>query len=113
MVATAQAQRTADLTRLTASLHSAQAQGLLRDPRAVESLVRGIAHAIAQTVEGNTRDPAASWALQSSVYWDYFEMDIKEALLGPFSGLEPALCEAVRQVIEATLTELRRAHLYS
>ena len=109
----AQAPQTTELTRLTASLHGAQAQGLLRDPRAVENLLLGISHAIAQTVEGNTRDPAASWALQSAVYWDYFEMDIKEALLASFSGLDPSLYDAVRRVIEATLTELRRDHLSS
>jgi len=109
----AQAQLTTDLTRLTASLHSAQAQGLLRDPQAVESLLLGIGQAIAQTVEGNTRDPAASWALHSAVYWDYFEMDIKEALLGSFSALDPALYDAVRRVIEVTVAALRRSHLCS
>jgi len=109
----AQAQLATDLTRLTASLHSAQAQGLLRDPRAVESLLLGIGHAIAQTVEGNSRDPTATWALQSSVYWDYFEMDIKEALLGSFSGLDPSLYDAVRRVIEVTVAALRRSHLCS
>jgi len=108
-----QAPQTTELTRLTASLHGAQAQGLLRDPRAVENLLLGISHAIAQTVEGNTRDSTACWALRSVLYWDYFEMDIKEALLSSFSGLDPSLYDAVRRVIDVTLTELRRDYLSS
>jgi hypothetical protein len=100
-----------DRVRLTASLHAAQAQGLLRDPAAVETLLLGIGRAIAQTVEGNRLDPAASWALRSPAYWDHFEMDIKEALLGPFSGLDLALYGAVRQVVDLTLGALRRSYL--
>lgn len=102
-----------NLARLTASLHTAQAQGLLRDQAAVESLLLGIARAIAQTAEGNRRDPSAAWALQSTVYWDYFEMDLKEALLGSFSGLDPVLCGAVHRVVDATLAALKRSHLCS
>ena len=101
----------ADRTKLAASLHSAQAQGLLRDSRAVASLLLGVASPIAQSAEGNARDQAPRWALQNAAYWDYFEMDIKEVLLGAFSGLEPSLCDAVRQVVELTLGSLRKAHL--
>jgi len=106
-------QTQADLARLTASLHTAQAQGLLRNPEAVENLLLGIARAIARTVEGNRREPDAAGALQSTAYWDYFEMELKEALLGSFSGLDPALCEAARRVVDVTLGSLKRFHLCS
>ncbi|GAB4255870.1 MAG: hypothetical protein Kow0092_01400 [Deferrisomatales bacterium] len=98
------------LTRLAVSVHSAQAQGLLRDPDTVEQLLLGIARALANTVEGNARDPETAWALESAVYWAHFEMDIKEALLGAFSGLDPTLCRAVRDVVELTLETLKRKH---
>lgn len=100
-------------TRLAASLHSAQAQGLLRDPGTVEHLLLGIARALTRTVEGNATDPEVAWALQSDVYWDHFEMDIKEALLGACCGLDPALYSAIRAVVDTTLDELKRAHRYS
>ncbi len=101
-----------DMARLASSLHQAQAQGLLREPDAVRSLLLGIARALTHTVEGNAQDPDASWALQSEVYWEHFEMDIKEALLRAFCGLDPALCEAVRRVIDATLVSLKRSYRY-
>lgn len=100
-----------DRIRLTASLHAAQAQGLLRDPAAVERLLLGIGGAIAQTVERNRLDPSTAWAVRSPAYWDHFEMDLKEALLGPFSGLDPALYGAVREVIDLILGALRRSYL--
>ncbi len=99
-----------ELSPLATSLHSAQAQGVLRDPSAVRQLLLGIANAIANTVEDNARDPEASWALRSDVYWNHFEMDIKEALLGAFAGTSPLLYAAVREVVEATLTSLKRTY---
>ncbi len=104
---------TAEATKLTASLHAAQAQGLLRDPAAVRQLLAGIAEAIIRTVEGNAREPETLWPLRSQVYWNHFEMDIKEALLGAFVGLDPSLCEAVRNVIDTTLAALKKAYHYS
>jgi hypothetical protein len=101
------------MTRLTASLHAAQAQGLLREPSAVRHLLLGISRAITRTVEGNARDPETAWALQSQIYWDHFEMDIKQNLLGAFSGLDPALCDAVRKVVEVTLEALKKTYRYS
>lgn len=102
-----------DLTRLAASLHAAQAQGLLRNPDAVADLLGGIRRALANTVERNAGDPDASWALRSEVYWDHFEMDIKEILLRAFAGLDPRLCRQVRSVIETTLANLKQRHRYS
>lgn len=102
-----------DLARLAASLHSAQAQGLFRDPGIVEHLLLGIARALTRTVEGNATDPEAAWALQSDVYWAHFEMDIKEVLLGACSGLDPSLCSAVRAVVDVTLDTLKKQHRYS
>lgn len=102
-----------DLSRLATSLHSAQAQGLLREPDSVRHLLLGIARALANTVEGNARDPDVAWALRSDVYWDHFEMDIKEALLGAFSGLDPTLCDAVRKVVETTLGALKKKYRWS
>jgi hypothetical protein len=99
-----------EATRLTASLHAAQAQGLLREPNAVRQLLAGIAGAIIRTVEGNARDPETCWALRSQVYWDHFEMDIKETLFGAFFGLEPALCEAARTVVDTTLAALKNRY---
>ncbi|MDW7709511.1 MAG: hypothetical protein SCH98_03485 [Deferrisomatales bacterium] len=100
-----------DLTRLTASLHAAHAQGLLRNPAAVDELLRGIAQAISQTVEGDHVDPETSWSLRSALHWDYFEMGLKEALLRSSFGLQPSLCVAVREVVDLTLRSLRRSHL--
>lgn len=110
---TREATPSVEATRLTASLHAAQAQGLLRDPGAVRQLLAGISGAIIRTVESNARDPETLWPLKSQVYWDHFEMDIKEALLGAFFGLDPALCEAARTVIETTLSALKKAYHYS
>jgi hypothetical protein len=104
---------TSGASRLTVSLHAAQAQGLLREPAAVRQLLMGIARAITRTVEGNARDPETAWALQSEVYWDHFEMDIKQNLLGACSGLDPSLRGAVRHLVDATLDTLKRAYRYS
>lgn len=97
-----------NLGQLASSVHSAQAQGLLRQPEAVANLLAGISGALRRTVQDNARDPRAAWALRSDVYWDHFEMHIKEALLTSFSGLDPSLCGAVREQIEDTLSELKR-----
>ena len=94
--------------RLACSVHSAQAQGLLRQPKAVAHLLEGIGAAVRRAVEGNAGDPQAAWALRSDVYWDHFEMHIKEALLTSFCGLDPSLYGAVRNRIEDTLGELKR-----
>lgn len=98
------------VARLSAALHSAQAQGILRQPEAVRQLLFGIVNALASTVEGNARDPESAGALRSSVYWDYFEMDIKEALLGAFCWVDPPLYSAVREVIDVTFRELKKAY---
>jgi hypothetical protein len=97
-----------NLGQLASSVHSAQAQGLLRRPETVANLLEGISGALRRTVQANARDPRAAWALQSDVYWGHFEMHIKEALLTSFSGLDPSLCEAVREQIETTLADLKR-----
>jgi hypothetical protein len=98
------------VSRLAAALHSAQAQGLLRQPAAVRQLLLGIVKALATTVENNTREPEAARALRSLVYWDHFEMDIKEALLGAFAWVDPPLYAAVREVIDVTFRELKKAY---
>lgn len=98
--------------RLAASIHAAQATGALRDPEAVRNLLAGIADALTHSVEGNARDPESAWALHSQIYWDHFEMDIKEALLGAFAGTPPALSVAVREVVEQTLNALKRSYRY-
>ena len=99
-----------DLGPLASSVHSAQARGLFRHPGAVASLLEGIAAALCRAVENNAGDPQAAWALRSQVYWDHFEMHIKEALLTSFVGLDPALCGAVQERIENTLADLKRSH---
>ena len=97
-------------TQLASSVHSAQAQGLLRDPEAVAHLLDGIEAALKRAVEGNAGNPQAAWALRSDVYWDHFEMQIKEALLTSFCGLDPSLYGAVREQIDSTLAELKRRY---
>ena len=101
------------VTKLSTTLHAAQAQGLLRQPEAVRQLLVGIVRALTSTVEGNARDPEAAKALQSSVYWDHFEMDIKEALLGAFAWVDPPLYGAVRDVIDVTFRELKKTYRLS
>ncbi len=100
----------AALGPLASSVHSAQAQGLLRRPETVAHLLHGIEGALRRTVEGNARDPQTAWALRSDVYWDHFEMQIKEVLLTSFCGLDPTLCRAVRGQIEITLADLKRLY---
>jgi len=97
-------------SQLACSVHSAQAQGLLRQPEIVAHLLHGIERALRRTVEGNAGDPQAAWALRSDVYWNHFEMHIKEVLLISFSGLDPTLCGAVREQIEHTLADLKRQY---
>jgi len=97
-------------TKLMTSLHEAQAQGVLRDETAICRLMTGIEQALSNTIEGNARDPKAAWALQTDVYWDYFEMDIKENLLRAFSGLDPELRRIVRQTVDETLSSLKREY---
>lgn len=106
-------QQQANVRKLTASLHAAQAQGLLGRTEVVRQLLLGIVNALAATVEGNARDPEAAKALQSDVYWDHFEMDIKEALLGAFSWVDPELYDAVRQVVESTFLHLKKTYRVS
>lgn len=103
----------ADLGPLASSMHSAQTRGLLRRPETVAHLLRGIEGALRRTVEGNAGDPQAAWALRSNVYWDHFEMQIKEVLLTSFFGLDPSLCGAVREQIETTLADLRRHYRFN
>ena len=98
------------VTRLSAALHSAQAKGVLRQPEAVRQLLFGIVKALATTVESNVREPEGAKALRSPVYWDHFEMDIKEALLGAFAWVDPPLYSAVREVIDVTFRELKKVH---
>lgn len=100
----------AALGPLASSVHSAQAQGLLRQPETVAHLLYGIRGALCRTVEGNAGNPLTAWALRSPVYWDHFEMQIKEVLLTSFCGLEPTLCHAVRDQIETTLADLKRRY---
>ena len=95
---------------LTNSLHAAQAQGLLRDSAAVRNLLEGIAGAVIHTVDNNARDERYAWALQSPTYWAHFEMHLKESVLGACAGLDPSLCRAVRDVLDATLTHLQRSY---
>ncbi|MBI5015642.1 MAG: hypothetical protein HZB55_09160 [Deltaproteobacteria bacterium] len=102
-----------NVQRLAASLHAAQAQGLLGRSEVVRQLLLGIVNALAATVEGNARDPETAQVLQSDAYWDHFEMDIKEALLGAFSWVDPALCHAVRDVVDATFQHLRKTYRLS
>ena len=54
-----------DMSQLANSVHSAQAQGLLRQPDTVAHLLRGIEGALRRTVEGNAGDPQTAWALRS------------------------------------------------
>jgi hypothetical protein len=102
-----------NVRRLAASLHAAQAQGLLGQSEVVQQLLLGIVNALATTVEGNARDPETERVLQSDVYWDHFEMDIKEALLGAFSWVDPALYDAVRDVVDSTFQHLRKTYRMS
>lgn len=105
---TALSNTTLNLGQLASSVHSAQAQGVLRQPRAVAHLLEGIAVALRRTVQDNAQDPHTAWALSRGTYWDHFEMHIKEILLTSFNGLDPCLCGAVRERIEATLADLKR-----
>lgn len=98
------------ITKLMTSLHEAQAQGVLHDATAVGRLLIGIEEALANTIEGNAKDPKASWALQTNVYWEYFEMDIKENILTAFSGLDPDLRRIVQRTLEETLSSLKRKY---
>lgn len=102
--------RETSLQRLTATLHAAQAQGLFGRTEVVRQLLLGIVKALAAAAESNLGDAETARAMQSDVYWDHFEMDIKEALLGSFSWVDPALCAAVREVIEATFAHLRKTY---
>lgn len=99
-----------NVDRLVASLHAAQAQGLLGQADVVRQLLLGIVSAVVKTVEGNAQNPQTAAVLQSDVYWDHFEMDIKEALLGAFSWVDPQLYQAVKESIEVTFRELRKIH---
>ncbi len=103
-------ERAENVSRLSATLHEAQAQGLLRRPETLRQLVLGIVRALVTTVEGNAQDPEAAPVLQSQVYWNYFEMDIKEALLGAFSWVDPPVYEAVRDAIDVTFRELKKRY---
>ncbi len=105
--------RNDNVARLAATLHAAQAQGLLRRPEMVRQLLIGIVRALISTVEGNAQDPEAARVLQSSVYWSHFEMDIKEALLGAFSWVDPPVYEAVRNAIEITFREMKKKYQLS
>ena len=99
-----------DLQRLASSLHVAQAQGILRDRRSLDHLLAGIGRALTNVVKGNAEDPQLAWALRSDVYWDHFEMDIKEVILSAFSGLDPELCKEVRGMIESTIGDLKKRY---
>lgn len=103
----------ANVRRLAASLHEAQAQGLLGRSEVVRQLLIGIVNALAATVESNITDPEMAQVLQSDVYWDHFEMDIKEALLGAFSWVDPAVYDAVRDVVDTTFRHLRKTYRLS
>ncbi|MBI5446178.1 MAG: hypothetical protein HY900_33815 [Deltaproteobacteria bacterium] len=105
--------RTENLTKLAATLHAAQAQGLLQKPEMLRQLLLGIVRALVSTVDGNARDPEAAPVLQSNVYWEHFEMDIKEALLGAFAWVDPVVYNAVRDAIEITFRELRKKYQFS
>ena len=102
-----------NVRRLEASLHDAQARGLFVDREAVRQLLAGIVSAVASSVEGNARNPATAAVLQSDTYWNHFEMDLKETLLGAFAWVEPDLHDAVRRVLDATFSELKRIYRYS
>jgi hypothetical protein len=106
-------QRTESISKLATTLHAAQAQGLLRRPEMLRQLLFGIVRALVSTVEGNAQDPEAARVLQSSAYWDHFEMEIKEALLGAFAWVDPPVYEAVREVIEITFRELKKRYQFS
>jgi hypothetical protein len=105
--------RSENVTRLAATLHAAQAQGLLKRPEMLRQLLLGIVRALVSTVDGNARDPEAAPVLQSSVYWEHFEMDIKEALLGAFAWVDPPVYNAVREAIELTFKELKKKYQFS
>ena len=102
-----------NVRRLEASLCDAQARGLLAHREVVRQLLVGIVNAVAASVEGKARNPATAAVLQSDTYWDHFEMDLKEALLGAFVWVEPELHDAVRRVLNATFTELKKVYRYS
>ncbi len=105
--------RNDNVAKLAATLHAAQAQGLLRRPELVRQLLMGIVRALISTVEGNAQDPDAARVLQSAVYWNHFEMDIKEALLSAFSWVDPPVYEAVRNAIEITFREMKKKYQFS
>ena len=102
-----------NVRRLEASLCDAQARGLLAHGEVVRQLLVGIVSAVAASVEGNARNPATAAVLQSDTYWDHFERDLKETLLGAFAWVEPELHDAVRRVLDATFSELKRIYRYS
>jgi hypothetical protein len=108
----AEAQRE-NVERLTAALHAAQAQGLLGRPEVVRQLLLGIASAVTAAVEGNRRRSELAPALRSDAYWEHFEMEMKEALLGAFAGLDPQLTQTIRAAIDATFRELEKTYRYS
>lgn len=105
--------RNENVTKLAATLHAAQAQGLLKRPEMLRQLLLGIVRALVSTVDGNAQDPDAAPVLQSNVYWEHFEMDIKEALLGAFAWVDPPVYNAVRDAIEVTFRELKKKYQFS
>ena len=98
--------------RLFCALHEAQAEGIWEHPQAVRQLLEGIANAVVRTAEQMAGDPAHAWALRSPVYWEHFEMHLKEALLGASSGLPPSLRLAIREALERALTAVRTRYLH-
>ncbi len=97
--------------RLFCALHEAQAEGIWEHPHAVRQLLEGIASAVVRTAEQMAGDPARAWALKSPVYWEHFEMHLKEALLGASSGLPPALRQSIREALERSLATVRTRYL--
>jgi len=98
-------------SRLQSVLHAAQAEGVWSEPVAVRDLISGIQTALQRTIAENEADPCRTWALRSPVYWDHFEMYLKETLLGACAGLPPDLSASVRRALEETLRHLRARHM--
>ena len=98
-------------SRLQSVLHAAQAEGVWSEPKAVQELLAGIVAALQHTIAENEADPGRTWALRSPVYWDHFEMYLKETLLGACAGLPPDLSASVRRALEDTLRHMRTRHM--
>lgn len=103
--------RCSGTTKLQRALHAAHREGVWREPVAVRELLAGITDALEHTIAENEADPSRTWALRSPVYWDHFEMYLKETLLGACGGLPPEFRTTVREALESSLGHLRGRYL--